>query len=576
MRFLKRLSIRSKLIGILLLLSIISLTIGFGFVINHDIRTFRNEMIETGITIARVIGDYSVVDLTFQDPVASRQTLAKLNSIEQVDCAFLYDTRGRLFSTYERSTCVPEGVRKLPVEFNGPFLHLTQSIQDRDRKYGTIYLRVSTAGLKKKITSYVFTMLSLLAALVVFSFLLALRFQRVISRPLIDLAQATKRVTDERDYTIRVTTDSSDEVGVLFTGFNRMLGQIQQRKEERDRAESALRESEHRYRVLVESSPEVIVLEQENKIIYGNLASARVTGYSPEELQNKSVRELLQQSMENSTEALPQEAVMIRKDGARVDVEMLSVKTTHDGQPAVQYLIRDVTESKSLREAAQRMERLAALGEFSAMLAHEIRNAIGSVALNVRLLTDRLEVPENFKRNLQNMELGVQRTQEIIKAILDFARPATPRLQKVSVNKLIDSSIHLVEQDLDQHGVVVERRYDSSQPFVEVDVNQISQALMNLFLNARQAMENGGKITVRTADRDDAVEIQIVDTGKGIPAENIDKIFDPFFTTTPRGVGLGLAFVWRILETNNAKISVESAVGSGTQFTVRFLRLRRT
>lgn len=216
MRFLKKLSIRSKLIAILLLLSIISLTIAFTFVITHDIATYRRELVESGITIARVIGDYSVVDLTFQDPKASKQTLAKLSSIDQVECAFLYDATGQLFSTYSRSDCQAHTLRTTPIEFQGEFLHLSQPIQDKERRYGTIYLRVSIAGLNRKINSYLTTMISLAAALIVLSFILAIQLQRLISTPLIELAEATKRVTDERDYSIRMSSDSSDEVkGVI-------------------------------------------------------------------------------------------------------------------------------------------------------------------------------------------------------------------------------------------------------------------------------------------------------------------------------------------------------------------------
>jgi PAS domain S-box-containing protein len=574
MRLLKKLSIRSKLIAILLFLSIISLAIGFIFVISHDIATFRKELVENGTTIARVIGDYSVVDLTFQDPQAAKQTLAKLNSIDQVACAFLYDANGNLFSTYSsKGSCGSPVPRAERVQFEGEFLHLSQPIQDKDRKYGTIYLRFSLAGLNRKINSYLFTMLTLAVALIILSFVLALQLQRLISKPLIELAEATKRVTDERDYSIRVASDSSDEVGVLFSGFNRMLSQLEKRKMERDEAEHALRESEYRYRVLVESSPEAIFLEQDGKIVYVNPAGLNLAGYaSLSELDKVKINSFIQTHNDTADrdDALPREALFSKKSGTLIDVEILSVKTTHRGKPATQYLIRDITESKNLRQAAQRMERLAAIGEFSAMLAHEIRNSIGSVALNVRLLSERMQVPENYRKNLQNMELGIHRTQEIIKALLDFARPATPKLQTVGLHKVIESSIHLVEDELTAAGITVERNYDPSGPQVSIDVPQISQVLMNLFLNAKDAMDHEGKIIVTTAQRSSGVIIDVADTGKGIPRENLSKIFDPFFTTTPKGVGLGLAFVSRILEQHHAQIFVDSKQGSGTVFTIHF------
>ena len=570
MTLLKKLSIRSKLILILLILSSVLLLLGFSVVITRDIATFRNELVENGVTIARVIGEYSIVDLTFRDTKASKETLAKLSSIEQVACSVLYDLQGQLFSTYPGSGCAPGLSPELPVNFDNEFLHLFQPIQDQNRKYGTIYLRISLARLNQKINSYLLTMVSLLCALVVLSYFLATQLQRLFSRPLMELADATRKITEERDYSIRVNVDSSDEVGVLFHGFNRMLSQLQKRKEERDRAEQALRESEHRYRVLVESSPEGVFFEQDSRLVYVNPAGYQLSGcVSLAELESIGFPSLLQKAPVDA-KAIPEERTIRRKDGTQIDVGILFAETTHDGKPAVQYLVRDITESKSLRQAAERMERLAAVGEFSAMLAHEIRNSIGSVALNVRLLSERMPVPDRFKKNLENVELGVQRMQEIIKAILSFARPAIPRLQKVSMNKVVDSSIHLVEQELEENGIVLERQRDPAEPYVEVDVDQISQVLVNLFLNASQAMEEGGKILVKTVDQADGVVVKVIDNGKGIPSENVDKIFNPFFTTTQKGVGLGLAFVSRILEKHNAHISVESVVGKGTVFTIVF------
>lgn len=575
MQIVKGLSIRSKLIAILLFLSIISLSIGFTFVITHDISTFRKELVVNGVTIARVIGDYSVVDLTFQDAEASKATLAKLNSIQSVDCAFLYDASGRLFSTYTKADCdSSQRLRLTPIEFQDGFLHLAQRIQDKERLYGTIYMRFSVAELNRKINSYLATMLTLGVALIILSFILALQLQRVISKPLIELAEATQRVSEERDYSIRMSTDSTDEVGVLFRGFNRMLSQIEKRKEERDQAERALRESEYRYRVLVESSPEAMFLEQDGKILYVNPVGLNLTGYeSLTDLQQIPLFSLLRHvPSPDMQEKVPQENILQRNDGTQRDVEILKVYTTHEGKPAIQYLIRDITESKSLRDAAERMERLAAIGEFSAILAHEIRNAIGSVALNARVLADRLQVPDNYKKNLQNMELGMQRTQEIIRAILDFARPAKPYKQKISINKAVESSIHLVEETLCQAGITIERIFDKAEPIVDVDVNQIGQVLTNLLLNARNAMDHGGKISIKTDLRsaEGIVSLEVADTGRGIPREHLSKIFNPFFTTTPRGVGLGLAFVSRILEQHDAQILVDSKVGTGTVFTIQF------
>jgi PAS domain S-box-containing protein len=579
MRFFDRFSIRAKLVAILLILSAISLCLGFAFVIFHDISTFKGEMVENGVTVARVIGDYSVVDLTFQDPAASRETLAKLNSIPDVDCAFLYDARGSLFSAYTKANCPAPEVQNNRVEFRGQFLHIFKPVEDKQRKLGTIYVRISTLRLQQKVRSYLLTMLLLAGCLIVISFLLAVRFQRIISIPLIQLAGATRRIGDEADYSVRVKHESGDEIKMLFDGFNSMVTQIEKRRGERDRAEKALRESEDRYRVLVESSPVAVFLESQGRIVYVNPAAIALSGYaSLSDLNEVKFQSLIGEQTDEVAlakyDALPAESIFVRKDNTRLEVEVMKVQTTHQGQPAVQYVIRDVTESKSLRLAAQRMERLAALGEFSAMLAHEMRNSIGSIALNVRMLRERFEVPDPYRKNLQSLEKAVERIQAIIKAILDFARPAPPKLQPISINRVLESSLHQVEHEMEGAGIVVSRLYDASEPLVAIDVHQISQVFVNLLLNAKHAIDGDGKITVITDSRGDSVDVRVVDTGKGIPPENMQRIFDPFFTTSSSGVGLGLAFVSRILEQHGAHIFVESTLGKGSTFTVRFARLK--
>jgi PAS domain S-box-containing protein len=363
----------------------------------------------------------------------------------------------------------------------------------------------------------------------------------------------------------------------LSDGFNKMLSQIQSRQEERDLAEEALRESEDRYRGLVESSPEPIIVEQDLKIVYMNPVGLQMLGYdSIQEVQGMAVEALLYSPdavLRNNPEQQPVSPMEIQfksKDGRPVDVEVSFIRTTYQGKPATQGIARNITEKKLLQQSAQRMERLAAIGEFAAVIAHEMRNSLGSISLNFRYLSEKLQVPETYQKNFNNIQKSIERIQEVIKEILEFSRPAPPVFRKVPIEKVLDSSILTVEKDLEHAGVLLERNYSSISKDVSVDANQISRVFVNLFLNAVQAASSGGTITVRTEEDSQKVFVHIEDTGKGIPTENLKKIFDPFFTTRPEGVGLGLAIVSRTLEQHSAEICVKSEVGKGTGFTITF------
>lgn len=124
------------------------------------------------------------------------------------------------------------------------------------------------------------------------------------------------------------------------------------------------------------------------------------------------------------------------------------------------------------------------------------------------------------------------------------------------------------QHELEKAGIRLRTNYQATVAHAWIDANLLGQVFVNLILNAKDAMESGGELTIRTTSRNDVIEIQIADTGKGIPPENLEKIFDPFFTTKTEGIGLGLAFVARIVEQHRAQINVKSQIGKGTQFTI--------
>lgn len=573
MKIPRRIGIRGKMVALLLLATSVALAVGFTVLVLHDLEDFKRDTKEGAVAITRVIANYSVVDLAFEDRTASAVTLSKLAAIPEVQCAFLYDAKGVLFSTYRKEQCqaTPPPRPEPMAEFEGPRLHVVQIVAEQSRIYGVIQLYISTQGLSDKIKRYLFTIFGLAAGLIALSFLLAVFLQNIVTKPLRELAQATRSISEKQDYSIRVRKSSSDEIGALCDEFNGMLAQLERRESERIRVEEALRESEDRYRLLVESSPQGVFLEQEQRIIFVNSAGLRLTGCaSIDDLHQRTLASLFTELAREASGGVTVETGLIRSDGKTIGVEATFISTVYQGRVANQALVRDITESRNLRQAAERMHRLASLGEFSAMLAHEIRNALASISLNVRTLGERLEIPESSARTFNNLQAAIERIQDLIKSMLDFARPAPPALRKVKIQKVLESSVLMVENDLRRAGIEVGYSFDGATPDLLLDPNQCSHVFVNLLLNAKQAMAAGGRITIGIKNLGSVVEVKIADTGKGIPQNNLERIFDPFFTTNPGGVGLGLAVVARILEQHEAQVLVDSKVGEGTVFTVLF------
>ncbi len=219
-------------------------------------------------------------------------------------------------------------------------------------------------------------------------------------------------------------------------------------------------------------------------------------------------------------------------------------------------------------EQLRRADRLSALGELSAGMAHEIRNPLGSIRGAVEILKDDYSPDEAKYEFIQILLKESDRLNHIVQEFLGFARPKQPELHETDVNEALESVLLLTTQEARKAGVATEKRLDGSIGKRNLDEGLLKQAFLNIVLNAIQAMPTGGTLTVESGLRNNTLEVKIADTGIGIPEENRKKLFSPFFTTKKNGTGLGLAITYRIIENHRGKIDVVSEPGKGTTFTV--------
>ncbi|MEK7399124.1 MAG: ATP-binding protein [Candidatus Poribacteria bacterium] len=232
-------------------------------------------------------------------------------------------------------------------------------------------------------------------------------------------------------------------------------------------------------------------------------------------------------------------------------------------------ILRDLREIKELQERIQREERLASLGRLAAGVAHEIRNPLSSIRGFAQYFQGKFLPQTNDRKYSTAIINEVDRLNRIIEALLDLARPMESKLLPYSVEDVLNHAIQLVQADLDMKKVEIVRHIQDNIPDILMDRDQMIQVMLNILLNAMDAMDNGGKITISISVKASNIEIAISDTGSGIPQENLSKIFDPFYTTKKSGTGLGLSIIHRIIEENHkGEIHVNSKVGEGTTFTI--------
>ncbi len=219
------------------------------------------------------------------------------------------------------------------------------------------------------------------------------------------------------------------------------------------------------------------------------------------------------------------------------------------------------------REKVLASERLAAIGKMAAHVTHEVRNPLSSIALNLELLEEEISPQDEESRSLLSaIGQEVSRLARLSDQYLSMARRKTPLLEEADIGALVKGSVSFMRPEIEGHGLVLSVDVEKDLPWVSVDEGQVRQALFNLVRNAREAMPEGGIISISAKHHESQVVIAIADTGPGVPPEQVEKLFDPFFTTKDHGTGLGLAVTREILKAHGGKLEYQSVVPHGSCF----------
>jgi PAS domain S-box-containing protein len=338
---------------------------------------------------------------------------------------------------------------------------------------------------------------------------------------------------------------------------------------------------------ILQSSPNsVIAINMKKEIISINrrteelfrLKRKNVLGQKVGAVFGEQIVRLVDQAIDHGNLEEYREIRKSRKDGSQLILGITSswLRDHQDHLIGIIFIVRDLTEGKRTEELIRRMDRLTSIGQLSAGVAHEIRNPLASISLNVQMLSKKWALDEPAQNIVSDTLEGIDRIKSLVKGMLDFAKPSTPALKRGSLARVLKNSIALLDSQLRKKRIEVKLDLVEDLPEIVFDEHQIQQVLVNLLLNGLEAMSDGGSLRIKGGIGKDQkkrrrhLALQIMDSGVGIPPGNLSKIFDPFFTTKPEGTGLGLSIVHKILDQHQASIDVVSEENRGTTFILSF------
>jgi len=417
------------------------------------------------------------------------------------------------------------------------------------------------------------------------------RFQRLVEeRGFVKDFEVEFKKKNGKKITVLLTAHAKkDEEGTII-GYEGINIDITDRK----RMERELKEANKFLVNLIESSVDgIIVTDMKGDILMFNRGAENLLGYSAQEVVGKmnirsiyppgvakEVMEKLKSPDFGGVGKLTSFPIIHRrKDGELIEGD-LSASLIYDeegNEIASVGIFKDLRERlgierelQKMREALLQSEKLAAMGRLTSQIAHELNNPIYGIMNTLELLKTEIP-PESKRRRILELSLSeTQRLSEMLKNMLSFSKPEEEARKRININELLEGILLMMERQMREATIKVETYFDEQIPEIMASTNQMRQVILNMFKNAKEAMPQGGTLTVRTEREEQRILIHIQDTGMGIPEGIRNKIFDAFFTTKQKvkGVGLGLSVCYGIIKDHGGEVKVESEEGKGSIFTI--------
>lgn len=364
----------------------------------------------------------------------------------------------------------------------------------------------------------------------------------------------------------------------------KILDQNRRLEEEVKARTYELRESQLRYKTLVEEITDGYFVVRKEAIVFANQAFNQMHGFTPQEVIGKKfsllvaprdkekVLAIYRRSLRRNTVPRMFEYLRLTKDGKSFPTEILAKNTYYDNKLSSIGICRDITQRVEMEQRVRESERMAYIGQITTSLSHEIRNPLSAVKMNLQILQNHPRLIGNDARRIDISVRQVMRLEHILNQLLDFAKPLHIESGPVDINGLVVSCEELLDMRLKEEKIEVISELDPAIPIIRADEERLSQALINLMLNAIEASPVKSRIWLKTRFLPDggnpSTLITVEDEGEGISAKDRERIFMPFFTTKSKGTGLGLAIIRRIVEAHGGNVKVSSLPSGGASFAI--------
>jgi two-component system, NtrC family, sensor kinase len=350
-------------------------------------------------------------------------------------------------------------------------------------------------------------------------------------------------------------------------------------------AHDELTASETKYRQLFEASRDpILIWDAAGRILDINAAGLHLLGFEDryDAKQNGRARDLFQasedgrrllQTVDRDGFVKEFEIVLVSRQGGGIDALLTVNRTADDNEtPRYEVYIRDITLRKRMEKQMARTEKMASIGQLAAGVAHEINNPLSVISCYSNLIEKSGDATDQIREDLEKVKKHTLNCKRIVDSLLNFARVSETHRRAADVHAGLESVLTIIEKQVGKRQVEIRRCYAPSLPLVSIDEDKMVQVYMNILLNAVQAIDDQGTVTISTAydPQSDRVHLAFADTGTGIAPADLDKIFDPFYTTkkNEEGTGLGLSVSYGIVHEHEGDIQVESHPGRGSVFTI--------
>jgi signal transduction histidine kinase len=520
-------SLRRKQTLIIMLTSSIVLFLACAAFVTYDLATFRQALVTGDSVLADAIANNCAAAIDFNDPKTAANALAALQANANIISACVYSLDGHVFAVYRRdreATFVAPAMQATSQWFTSDALHLFRPVKQRNEVVGTIFVASDLKGISSRLVRYLGIVVLVFLTSLLIALALSSKLQRLISDPILQLAQVARSVALEKNYSVRATKQSNDELGQLVDGFNEMLVQIQAR-----------------------------------------------------DLALQTARDNLEKRVEDRTRELETIHKQLLEASRRGGMAEIATNVLHN----VGNVLNSVNLSASIVADSVKKSRISGLAQVVSLLReheHDLGTFITSDPkgkqlpqylgqLSEHLLTDQKATVQE----LDSLRGNVEHIKEIVAMQQSYATFGGVK-EMINVQDLVEDSMRMNEGALSRHRVEVIRKFETVPP-MNVEKHKILQILVNLMRNAKHACQESDRtdkrLTVRLANGDGRVRISVMDNGIGIPPENLARIFNHGFTTRKDGHGFGLHSGALAAKEMGGSLTVQSdGHGKGAIFTL--------